>query len=161
MVRKQFIIPLLLILAVGFTACATLITGKQQVIHVVSQPPGASVQFFRILAPEFIPNVSLDSMENEPVAPTNPRLNFTLDSNIHCVTPCYVRVPRLQTDTLAMKVELTGYQPVTHRFKKKWNEASALNFVIPWNWMIDANNGAVIRYPQPDTFLLQEVKKRQ
>lgn len=161
MVRKQFIIPLLLILAVSFTACATLITGKQQVIHVVSNPPGADVHFYRILAPEFIPKTGDDSVDSEPAEPQVIRTNHTLDSGIHCITPCYVRVPRLQTDTLAMNVELTGYQPVTHRFKKKWNEASALNFVIPWNWMIDANNGAVIRYPQPDTFLLQEVKKRQ
>ncbi|MFM7638524.1 MAG: hypothetical protein ACKO67_02230 [Bacteroidota bacterium] len=161
MVRKQSIIALLLTLAVSFSACATLITGKQQVIHVVSNPPGAEVHFFRILAPEFIPNAQWDSMEKEPTTPMSPRMNFVLDSNIHCITPCYVRVPRLQTDTLAMRVEMTGYQSVTHRFKKKWNEASALNFVIPWNWMIDANNSAVIRYPQPDTFLLQEVKKRQ
>jgi hypothetical protein len=70
-------------------------------------------------------------------------------------------VPRLQKDTLVMTLQKTGYQPVQHKFSKKFNEASLLNFLLPWNWMIDANNGAILRYSQPDTFLLEEVKKRQ
>lgn len=148
-------------MALNFTACATLITGKQQVIRVVSNPSGADVHFFRILAPEFIPVYPIDTLEWELKPTPLPKINGSLDSAIHCVTPCIVRVPRLQTDTLAMIVEKTGYQPITHRFRKKWNEASALNFLLPWNWMIDANNGAIIRYPQPDTFLLKEIKKRQ
>jgi hypothetical protein len=161
LVRKQFIIPLLLILALSFSACATLITGKQQVIHIVSNPAGAEVKFYRILSPEFIPKAQFDTLDEEAAQTIIPRLNYTLDSNLHGKTPCYIRVPRLQSDTLVMRLELTGYQPVTHRFKKKWNEASALNFVIPWNWMIDANNGAIIRYSQPDTFQLEEIEKRQ
>jgi len=139
LVRKQSIIAAVVAIALSFTACATLITGKQQVIRVVSTPAGADVHFFRIPS----------------------RINHRLDTAVHCVTPCFLRVPRLQTDTLVMVVEKAGYQPVTHRFKKRWNEASALNFILPWNWMIDANNGAVLRYDQPDTFLLQEIKKRQ
>ena len=161
MVRKQSIIVLLSALILGLSACATLITGKQQVIHVVSTPPGAEVHFFRILAPEFIPLVNTDTSETGDIETPPTKFNHLLDSAIHCTTPCYVRVPRLQTDPLVMAVEKTGYQPVNHRFKKQWNEASALNFILPWNWMIDANNGAVIRYPQPDTIQLQEIQKRQ
>ena len=161
MVRKQSIIAAVFAIAFGFTACATLITGKQQVIRVVSTPAGADVHFFRILGPEFIPMSPGDTIEPTAISTPLPKINRTTDSGIHCITPCFVRVPRLQTDTLAMVLEKTGYQPVTHRFKKRWNEASALNFILPWNWMIDANNGAVIRYDQPDTIQLQEIQKRQ
>ncbi len=145
----------------SMTACATLITGKKQVIHVVSQPSGAQVHFYRILSPEFIPNVINDSAEAEENKPYKPRINDWTDSAIHCTTPCYVRVPRLQSDTLVMVINKPGYLTKEHRFKKRWNEASALNFLIPWNWMVDANNGAVIRYPQPDTLVLEEIQKRQ
>ena len=157
MVRKQSIIAAVVAIALSFTACATLITGKQQVIRVVSTPAGADVHFFRILGPEFIPMSPGDTLEPTSSAVPSSRINHRLDTAVHCVTPCFLRVPRLQTDTLVMVVEKAGYQPVTHRFKKRWNEASALNFILPWNWMIDANNGAVLRYDQPDTFLLQEI----
>ncbi|MCE2876713.1 MAG: hypothetical protein LW772_03455 [Bacteroidetes bacterium] len=114
MVRKQSIIAAVVAIALSFTACATLITGKQQVIRVVSTPAGADVHFFRILGPEFIPMSPGDTLEPTSSAVPSSRINHRLDTA-----------------------------------------------VLPWNWMIDANNGAVLRYDQPDTFLLQEIKKRQ
>lgn len=145
----------------SLSACATLITGKRQVILVNSSPQGAQVGFYRILAPEFIPQLAPDTADFDESKAPKATINKQLDSALHCVTPCYIRVPRLQIDTLVITIQKTGYQTVEHKFRKKFNEASALNFLLPWNWMIDANNGAIIRYNQPDTFLLQEVKKRK
>lgn len=161
MVRKPFITALFILALLCLNACATIITGKKQVILVQSQPQGAQVSFHRIMAPEFIPQLASDTQDFDESTAPKAYINSQLDSGLSCITPCYISVPRLQKDTLVMTLQKTGYQPVQHKFSKKFNEASLLNFLLPWNWMIDANNGAILRYSQPDTFLLEEVKKRQ
>jgi hypothetical protein len=70
-------------------ACATLITGKKQVILVQSQPQGAQVSFHRIMAPEFIPQLASDTQDYDESTAPKAYPNSQLDSGLTCITPCY------------------------------------------------------------------------
>lgn len=62
-------------------------------------------------------------------------------------------------DSLFLLVSKPNYESKLLYLKPKFNEASTLNFIFPWNWMIDAIEGGILRFQIPDTILLKEIKK--
>lgn len=76
------------------------------------------------------------------------------------ITPCFINVRRPLKDSLKITLSHPNYQPNTQILKPRFNESAGLNFIIPWNWMIDAMTGSLMRYSLPDTFVLKEIKKR-
>ena len=159
MVRKQSIIFLGLLASLLFLGCATIITGKKQSLYIVSTPAGATIQAARVV----MNKVPLDAQNDDSSAPVafNLVVKIVPDSTITGVTPCFIHVKRPMKDNLQLTLTYPGFQPATQILKPRFNEAAGLNFIIPWNWMIDAMSNGLMRYSLPDTFVLKEIKKTQ
>ena len=159
MVRTKIIISVLILAALGINSCATIITGKQQALYIVSNPPGASIHVARIT----VTKIPLESPNdtNSTAMGTQTIKNLVPDSTISGITPCFIDVRRPQKDSLQITLTHPDYQPTSQTLKPKFNESAGLNFIIPWNWMIDAMTGSLMRYSLPDTFVLREIKKTQ
>lgn len=69
--------------------------------------------------------------------------------------PCIIRIKRSYEIPQPIEIKKSGY--VTERvvLKRGFNEVAALNFVLPWNWLIDGFSGAVVRYKNLDTITLK------
>ena len=159
MVRKQSIIFSGLLAAICFYSCATIITGKQQLLYIVSTPPGASIRVDRITinkVPIESPNDSISTTVETPIIK-----KIIPDTTILGITPCFINVRRPLKDSLKITLSHPNCQPNTQILKPRFNESAGLNFIIPWNWMIDAMTGSLMRYSLPDTFVLKEIKKTQ
>ncbi len=159
MVRTKIIIPVLIAATLGIYSCATIITGKQQSLYIVSNPPGASIYVARINANKATLESQVDSLTS--TAETQSIKKIIADTTISGITPCFIDVRRPQKDSLQITLIHPNYQPTSQTLKPKFNESAGLNFIIPWNWMIDAMTGSLMRYSLPDTFVLREIKKTQ
>ena len=155
MVRTKIIIPVLIVAALGIYSCATSITGKQQALYIVSTPPGASIHVARIT----VTKVTLESPNDTTAMVTQTIKNLVPDSTISGITPCFIKVRRPLKDSLVITTILPQYESSTQILKPRFNESAGLNFIIPWNWMIDVMTGSLVRYSLPDTFVLREIKK--
>ena len=155
MVRTKIIIPVLIVAALGIYSCATSITGKQQALYIVSNPPGASIHVARIT----VTKVTLESPNDTTAMATQTIKNLVPDSTISGITPCFIKVRRPLKDSLVITTILPQYESSTQILKPRFNESAGLNFIIPWNWMIDVMTGSLVRYSLPDTFVLREIKK--
>ena len=155
MVRTKIIIPVLIVATLGIFSCATIITGKRQALYIVSNPPGASIHVARITATK----VNLESPNDTTAMATQTIKTLVPDSTISGITPCFIKVRRPLKDSLVITTILTQYEPSKQILKPRFNESAGLNFIIPWNWMIDAMSGSLVRYSLPDTFVLREIKK--
>ncbi len=141
--------------ALGIYSCATSITGKQQALYIVSNPPGASIHVARIT----VTKVTLESPNDTTAMATQTIKNLVPDSTISGITPCFIKVRRPLKDSLVITTILPQYESSTQILKPRFNESAGLNFIIPWNWMIDVMTGSLVRYSLPDTFVLREIKK--
>lgn len=141
--------------ALGIYSCATSITGKQQALYIVSTPPGASIHVARIT----VTKVTLESPNDTTAMATQTIKNLVPDSTISGITPCFIKVRRPLKDSLVITTILPQYESSTQILKPRFNESAGLNFIIPWNWMIDVMTGSLVRYSLPDTFVLREIKK--
>ena len=150
MVRTKIIIPVLIVAALGIYSCATSITGKQQALYIVSTPPGASIHVARIT----VTKVTLESPNDTTAMATQTIKNLVPDSTISGITPCFIKVRRPLKDSLVITTILPQYESSTQILKPRFNESAGLNFIIPWNWMIDVMTGSLVRYSLPDTFVL-------
>ncbi len=159
MVRTKIIISVLIVAALGFFGCATIITGKKQSLYIVSNPPGASIYVARINANKAPQETQVDSFASTAETPSIKKI--IPDTTISGITPCFIDVRRPQKDSLQITLTHPNYQPTSQTLKPKFNESAGLNFIIPWNWMIDAMTGSLMRYSLPDTFVLREIKKTQ
>lgn len=159
MVRTKIIISVLIVAALGFFGCATIITGKKQSLYIVSKPPGASIYVARINAHKAPQETQVDSFASTAETPSIKKI--IPDTTISGITPCFIDVRRPQKDSLQITLTHPNYQPTSQTLKSKFNESAGLNFIIPWNWMIDAMTGSLMRYSLPDTFVLREIKKTQ
>ena len=159
MVRTKIIISVLIVAALGFFGCATIITGKKQSLYIVSNPPGASIYVARINANKATQETQVDSFASTAETPSIKKI--IPDTTISGITPCFIDVRRPQKDSLQITLIHPNYQPTSQTLKPKFNESAGLNFIIPWNWMIDAMTGSLMRYSLPDTFVLKEIKKTQ
>jgi len=145
--------------AICFYSCATIITGKRQLLYIVSNPPGASIRVDRVTinkVPIESPNDSISTTAETPSIK-----KIIPDTTILGITPCFINVRRPLKDSLKITLSHPNYQPNTQILKPRFNESAGLNFIIPWNWMIDAMTGSLMRYSLPDTFVLKEIKKTQ
>jgi len=159
LVRTKIIISVLIVAALGFFGCATIITGKKQSLYIVSNPPGASIYVARINAHKVPQETQVDSFASTAETPSIKKI--IPDTTISGITPCFIDVRRPQKDSLQITLTHPNYQPTSQTLKSKFNESAGLNFIIPWNWMIDAMTGSLMRYSLPDTFVLREIKKTQ
>ena len=159
MVRTKIIISVLIVAALGFFGCATIITGKKQSLYIVSNPPGASIYVARINATQAPQETQVDSFASTAETPSIKKI--IPDTTISGITPCFIDVRRPQKDSLQITLIYPNHQPTSQTLKPKFNESAGLNFIIPWNWMIDAMTGSLMRYSLPDTFVLREIKKTQ
>jgi hypothetical protein len=149
----------LIVAALGFFGCATIITGKKQSLYIVSNPPGASIYVARINANKAPQETQVDSFASTAETPSIKKI--IPDTTISGITPCFIDVRRPQKDSLQITLIYPNHQPTSQTLKPKFNESAGLNFIIPWNWMIDAMTGSLMRYSLPDTFVLREIKKTQ
>jgi hypothetical protein len=149
----------LIVAALGFFGCATIITGKKQSLYIVSNPPGASIYVARITANQAPQETQVDSFASTAETPSIKKI--IPDTTISGITPCFIDVRRPQKDSLQITLIYPNHQPTSQTLKPKFNESAGLNFIIPWNWMIDAMTGSLMRYSLPDTFVLREIKKTQ
>jgi hypothetical protein len=149
----------LIVAALGFFGCATIITGKKQSLYIVSNPPGASIYVARINANKATQETQVDSFASTAETPSIKKI--IPDTSISGITPCFIDVRRPQKDSLQITLIYPNHQPTSQTLKPKFNESAGLNFIIPWNWMIDAMTGSLMRYSLPDTFVLREIKKTQ
>jgi len=159
LVRTKIIISVLIVAALGFFGCATIITGKKQSLYIVSNPPGASIYVARINANKATQETQVDSFASTAETPSIKKI--IPDTTISGITPCFIDVRRPQKDSLQITLIYPNHQPTSQTLKPKFNESAGLNFIIPWNWMIDAMTGSLMRYSLPDTFVLREIKKTQ
>jgi hypothetical protein len=157
LVRKQSIIFFGLTVGLLLYGCATIITGKKQSLYIVSNPPGAKIQAERIM----VNKIPVESENDSLMAHTQISKKIVLDSTISGITPCFIQVRRPLKDSLKITLIHPDYQPNSQVLKPRFNESAGLNFIIPWNWMIDAMTGSLMRYSLPDTFVLKEIKKTQ
>ncbi len=157
MVRTKIIIPVLIVVTLGIFSCATIITGKQQALYIVSNPPGASIHVARITVTKIPLELPYDT--NSTAMGTQTIKTLVPDSTISGITPCFIKVRRPLKDSLVITTILPQYEPSKQILKPRFNESAGLNFIIPWNWMIDAMSGSLVRYSLPDTFVLREIKK--
>lgn len=155
MVRTKIIIPVLIVATLGIFSCATIITGKHQALYIVSNPPGASIHVARIN----VTKVTLESPNDTTAMAIQTIKNLVPDSTISGITPCFIKVRRPLKDSLVITTILPQYESSTQILKPRFNESAGLNFIIPWNWMIDVMSGSLVRYSLPDTFVLREIKK--
>jgi len=149
----------LIVAALGFFGCATIITGKKQSLYIVSNPPGASIYVARINATQAPQETQVDSFASTAETPSIKKI--IPDTTISGITHCFIDVRRPQKDSLQITLIYPNHQPTSQTLKPKFNESAGLNFIIPWNWMIDAMTGSLMRYSLPDTFVLREIKKTQ
>lgn len=149
----------MIVAALGFFGCATIITGKKQSLYIVSNPPGASIYVARINANKATQETQVDSFASTAETPSIKKI--IPDTTISGITPCFIDVRRPQKDSLQITLIYPNHQPTSQTLKPKFNESAGLNFIIPWNWMIDAMTGSLMRYSLPDTFVLREIKKTQ
>ena len=149
----------MIVAALGFFGCATIITGKKQSLYIVSNPPGASIYVARINATQAPQETQVDSFASTAETPSIKKI--IPDTTISGITPCFIDVRRPQKDSLQITLIYPNHQPTSQTLKPKFNESAGLNFIIPWNWMIDAMTGSLMRYSLPDTFVLREIKKTQ
>ncbi len=63
-------------------------------------------------------------------------------------TPCTVVLHRHDQNTPRITVAKEGYGREDIFLKRKINETAFLNFVLPWNWLVDIGTGAVMEYRQ-------------
>lgn len=71
---------------------------------------------------------------------------------------CYIRIPRTWKGQPNIEVSKPGYWPQNITLKKRMNEHAYLNFILLPGWIIDCATGAIIRYQQPDSVILQPCK---
>lgn len=74
-------------------------------------------------------------------------------------TPCVVKLKRSFDDQPELVVRKIGYKPAEPELKSTFNEVASLNFILPWNWLIDGFSGAVVRYKQVDTLQLKPARR--
>jgi hypothetical protein len=74
-------------------------------------------------------------------------------------TPCVVKLKRSFENQPAIVVRKVGYKPQEPELKGTFNEVSSLNFILPWNWLIDGFSGAIVRYKQIDTLELKPTRR--
>ncbi len=70
-------------------------------------------------------------------------------------TPCIIQIKRSYEIPQPIEIKKSGFVPERVVLKKGFNEVAALNFVLPWNWLIDGFSGAVVRYKNLDTITLK------
>lgn len=155
LVRSKIIIPVFILATLIVHSCATIITGKKQALYIVSNPPGASIHVARIT----VTKIPGDSPNDSTTATIPTTTSLIPDSTISGITPCFIKVRRPLKDSLVITTTLPEHEPTKQILKPRFNESASLNFIIPWNWMIDAMTGSLMRYSLPDTFVLREIKK--
>lgn len=70
-------------------------------------------------------------------------------------TPCVVRLKRNYDRSPEVEIRKSGYRTERPKLKRTFNEVASLNFILPWNWLIDGFSGAAMRYRQIDTVALK------
>ncbi len=128
--------------------CATLLTGKYQQVPVIMTDSSYCVTAF---LPKPIDKVMespvSDDMGSLPVNKSEYyRISQTIDNGfIILPRPAPKQTIHLgfqscrDTATITMAQCSTNYPAI-------FNEPALLNFVLPWNWMIDAYTGALFRW---------------
>lgn len=150
MVRRRNCLNLAAIAIIIFTqyGCATLLTGKYQQIPVVQVDSSICVTAFLPKPIDKSTNNSLsDDMGSLPINKSEYyRISQTTQNG-------YIVLPR---PTPKQSIHI-GFQPCRDTtnvtmaqcpsaYQSMFNEPALLNFVLPWNWMIDAYTGALFRW---------------
>lgn len=147
MVRRGncIIIPAI-IFALAQSSCASLLTGKTQKISVNPVDSSLCVTAFLPKSEETPKSIS-DDMGSLPVKKS--------DCYKYCqpVHSNRIELPRpLPNQTLYLGIHACtdssnmNLSKCTQTFVSQFNEPALLNFILPWNWMIDAYNGALFRW---------------
>ena len=145
-----------------FTNCGTILSGKKQ--KVVFTTPCTSPIHITIWEPKPDQIFNEDSVQfgNGEYLKIS---EFVLDSGSQYVSVHRPKPQQIITFS-AINPASTGHKPsptkqdlektmasntrieINHfyYFSPTFNESALLNFVIPWNWMIDAYTGAVLRW---------------
>lgn len=92
------------------------------------------------------------------IVTTQPDAEVWVNNEFVDSTPCIVRLKRNYEQSPEIEIRKPGYSTARPELKKTFNEVAALNFILPWNWLIDGLSGAAMRYRQIDTISLQRGK---
>ena len=80
-----------------------------------------------------------------------PGTKVFVDGKLQDTAPCTIKVRRSQNAVPEISLEKKGFQTQQVYLKRKFNEISLLNFILPVNWAVDWATGAIWKYSKPDT----------
>lgn len=95
------------------------------------------------------------------IVTVQPGASVYMDGIFKDSTPCIVKIPRTWEAPPQLIIKKDSFQSQEITLQKHFNEIIILNFVNVFGWTIDAASGSFWRYNQPDTVLLEPVKKRR
>jgi hypothetical protein len=90
-----------------------------------------------------------------PIESKTPEAVVWLNGKPVDTTPCVVKLKRSYDVMPKLEIKKDGYYTAKPEMKVRFNEVSSLNFLFPWNWLIDGFSGAAMRYKQIDTIELK------
>jgi hypothetical protein len=90
-----------------------------------------------------------------PIASKTPQAVVWLNGKPVDTAPCIVKLKRSYDIKPILEIRKEGYQTQKPELKIRFNEVATLNFLFPWNWLIDGFSGATVRYKQIDTVVLK------
>ena len=128
------------------TSCATLLTGKTQKIQVAEPDTSLCITAF-LPKNENQPKTISDDMASLPVKKSD---FYKYSQPVHS---SFIALPRpLPNQTMYLGLHACEdtsritLSKCTQNFTSQFNEPALLNFILPWNWMIDAYNGTLFRW---------------
>lgn len=95
------------------------------------------------------------------IVTVQPGASVYMDGIFKDTTPCIVKIPRTWEAPPQLILKKDSFQSHEIYLQKHFNEIIILNFINVFGWTIDAASGSFWRYNQPDTVLLEPVKKRR
>lgn len=137
-----------IIIAVLQSGCATLLTGKQQQIPVAVSDSSICVYAYLPVTEIKGENTSLsDDMGSLPLKKSDYyRIAQPISNG-------YVSLPRPnpnQTIYIGLNPCIDSatvtFATCNQKYSATFNEPALLNFILPWNWMIDAATGSLFRW---------------
>ncbi len=135
-------------IAVLNSGCATLLTGKKQQIPVDVSDSNICVYAYLPVTETKTENPSLsDDMGSLPLKKSD---YYRVSQPI---TNGYVSLPRPnpnQTIYIGLNQCIDSasitFATCNQKYSATFNEPALLNFILPWNWMIDAATGSLFRW---------------
>ncbi len=90
-----------------------------------------------------------------PIESKTPEAVVWLNGKPVDTAPCIVKLKRSYDVKPRLEIRKDGYITQKPELKVRFNEVASLNFLFPWNWLIDGFSGAAMRYKQIDTVVLK------